>query len=104
MPQGSRASMTALAVAGVEPMVAASPMPLAPSMLIGVLVVVWWVSKVGKSCGPGHGVVVEGACEKFTAAVVGQLFDKGLADALSEATVNLPCHQQRGDDHAAVVD
>ena len=37
-PQGESASITAFAVAGVEPMVAASPMPLAPSGLIGVVV------------------------------------------------------------------
>ena len=40
MPQGESASITALATAGVEPIVAASPMPLAPSGLMGVGVVV----------------------------------------------------------------
>ena len=37
----ARASITALAMAGVEPMVAASPMPLTPNAVRGECVRVW---------------------------------------------------------------
>ena len=41
--------MTAFCTAGVDPMVPDSPMPLAPSSLIGVGVSMWTVSKLGSS-------------------------------------------------------
>ena len=53
MPNGERASTTALTTAGVEPMVPASPMPLAPSGLRGVGVTVRSSSKGGKSTARG---------------------------------------------------
>jgi len=40
-PSGASASMTALAMAGVDPMVAASPIPLTPSVVRGECVRVW---------------------------------------------------------------
>jgi len=40
-PSGASASITALAMAGVESMVAASPMPLTPSVVRGESVRVW---------------------------------------------------------------
>ena len=40
-PNGASASITALAMAGVESMVAASPMPLTPSVVRGESVRVW---------------------------------------------------------------
>ena len=45
--------LTAFWIAGVEPIVAASPMPLAPSGLIGVGVSVECVSKLGISAADG---------------------------------------------------
>src|SRR5207237_628927 len=52
-PDGLSASTTALTMAGVLPIVAASPMPLAPIGLKGVGVTVWSVLKDGRSseCG-----------------------------------------------------
>ena len=47
------ASTTALTTAGVEPIVAASPMPLAPSGLNGVGVTVGSVPNDGKSSARG---------------------------------------------------
>ncbi len=47
-PKGASASTTALTTAGVEPMVAASPIPLAPSGLKGVGVTVSAVVKAGR--------------------------------------------------------
>ena len=52
-PNGRSASTTALTTAGVEPMVAASPMPLAPSGLNGDGVTVWSVANDGKSSARG---------------------------------------------------
>src|SRR6185295_12092554 len=52
-PKGFNASTTALTSAGVEPMVAASPMPLAPSGLNGEVVTVWSVTKNGRSSARG---------------------------------------------------
>ena len=52
-PRCETASMTAFWIAGVEPIVAASPMPLAPSGLIGVGVSVECVSKLGISAADG---------------------------------------------------
>jgi ABC-type transport system substrate-binding protein len=52
-PNGLSASTTALTSAGVEPMVAASPMPLAPSGLKGETVTVWSVTKNGRSSARG---------------------------------------------------
>src|SRR5688572_14708900 len=48
-PKDFSASTTALTMAGVEPMVAASPMPLAPIGLNGVGVTVWSTVKSGRS-------------------------------------------------------
>ena len=48
-PTGASASITALAMAGVEPMVAASPMPLTPSGVRGECVRVWSLSKEMRS-------------------------------------------------------
>ena len=52
-PRWARASMTAFCTAGVEPIVAASPMPLAPSGLSGVGVSVERTSKLGSSAAVG---------------------------------------------------
>src|SRR5262249_40830338 len=52
-PSEESASSTALAIAGVEPIVAASPMPLTPNGLCGVGVTVWSVWKVTKSSARG---------------------------------------------------
>src|SRR5581483_9526783 len=48
-PKGRSASTTAFTTAGVEPIVAASPMPFAPSGLTGVGVTVWSVTNAGRS-------------------------------------------------------
>src|SRR5205823_12470319 len=52
-PSGLSASTTALTTAGVLPIVAASPMPLAPMGLNGVGVVVWSGLHEGRSSGCG---------------------------------------------------
>ena len=52
-PNGRNASTTALTTAGVEPMVAASPMPFAPSGLHGDGVTVWSVVNNGRSSARG---------------------------------------------------
>jgi hypothetical protein len=54
-PRGASASGTALAMEGVEPMVAASPMPLTPSAVRGESVGVWSFSKAdSRVAGPGR--------------------------------------------------
>ena len=70
MPHGASASITALATAGVEPIVAASPMPLAPSGLM-------WRRRRRvvrlehrEVLGVRHGVVVERAGEQLAVVVV----------------------------------
>ena len=52
-PRWARASITAFCTAGVDPIVAASPMPLAPSGLSGVGVSVERTSKLGSSAAVG---------------------------------------------------
>ena len=104
IPNAESASITALAAVGVEPIVAASPMPLAPSGLIGVVVVVWCVSKVGKAVRLRQRVVVERAGQQLAVVVVVQLFPERLADALRQPAVDLAGDQHRADDVAAVVD
>src|SRR2546425_1247730 len=52
-PTRRSASTTALTIAGVEPIVAASPMPLAPIGLWGVGVTVWSVVNEGRSSARG---------------------------------------------------
>ena len=49
MPSGASAFSTALATAGVDPMVADSPMPFTPSAVRGESVRVWSFSKDGRS-------------------------------------------------------
>ena len=53
MPHGASASTTAFCTAGVEPIVADSPMPFAPSGFTGVGVSVRIVSKCGNSAAEG---------------------------------------------------
>src|SRR6187455_1644922 len=76
-PNSLSASTAAATMLGVEPSVPASPQPLAPSGLTGV------------------GVTVLG---------VDRLFDHRLADALSQAAVNLAFDDQRVDQIASIVD
>src|SRR5205814_8288328 len=52
-PKGPSASTTALTIAGVDPIVAASPIPFAPSGLKGVVVTVSSVTKAGRSSARG---------------------------------------------------
>ena len=52
-PRWASASITAFCTAGVEPIVLASPMPLAPSGLSGVGVSVLCTSKLGNSAAEG---------------------------------------------------
>ncbi len=87
-PNGSSASITALATAGVEPIVAASPMPLAPSGLRG---------RGGGVVGLEHretvglrdGVVDQGAGEQLAVVVVVDLLPERLTDALGQTAVDL---------------
>ncbi len=53
-PRWARASMTAFWMAGVEPIVDASPIPLAPSGLSGVGVSVERASNIGSSAADGN--------------------------------------------------
>ena len=54
MPSGRRASTTALTIAGVHAIVAASPTPLTPSVLLGEGVSVRAVSNTGTSAALGR--------------------------------------------------
>src|SRR6266851_5365934 len=78
-PSGASASITALAIAGVEPMVAASPMPLTPSVVRGESVRVWSLS--------------QGAVEADVVDVAIAAGDElGVLDQLDRAADVLKCH------------
>ena len=98
------ASITAFCTAGVEPMVAASPMPLAPSGLSGVGVSVDMHLERRQLGGGGDPVVGEVAVTRVAVGVVADLLEQRLPDAGGDAAVLLALDEQRVDHRAAVVD
>ena len=104
MPRCDSASITAFCTAGVAPMVAASPMPLAPSGFSGDGVSVEWVSKPGNSAADAMPVVGEVGREQVAVVVVAHLFEERLSDAGRDAAVLLSFDEQRIEHRAAVVD
>ena len=91
-------------MAGVEPIVAASPMPLAPSGLRASASSVWCVSNCGKSAPAARRSPSSEPVSNSPLVVVDDLLPERLADALRQAAVDLAVDQHRADDVAAVVD
>ena len=103
-PRWRSASTTAFCTAGVDPMVADSPMPLAPSGLTGVGVSVLLASSDDRVGGGRQRVVDEGRGQRRALVVVDHLLPQRLGDALDRAAVLLAGDQQRVEDPSAVVD
>ena len=101
---GETASTTALCTAGVEPIVADSPMPFAPSGLSGLSVSVFDTSKLRQLGGRRHRVVHEVRGDRVAVVVVLHLLAQRLRGALRDAAVLLAGDEQRVEDRAAVVD
>ena len=83
------ASTTAFTTAGVDPIVAASPMPFAPSGLRGVGVTVADVAEHRQVLRARHRVVHQRAREQLAVVAVAQVLPQRLRDALREAAVHL---------------
>ena len=103
-PRWASASITAFCTAGVEPIVAASPMPFAPSGFSGV-------GRLGRvhlerrQLGRRrHGVLRQVRGDRIGVAVVDDLLVQRLADAGGDAAVLLALDEQRVEHGAAVVD
>ena len=103
-PRCATASITAFCTAGVEPIVAASPMPLAPSGLSGVGVSVECTSKRRQLGGGRDAVVGEVRRQRVAVVVVAHLLVQRLADAGGDAAVLLALDEERVEHRAAVVD
>ena len=103
-PRCDTASTTAFWIAGVDPIVPDSPMPLAPSGLRGLSVSVFDVSKLHSSAADGHGVVHQVRGDRVAVLVVLDLLVQRLRSTLGDATVLLAAHEQRIENAAAVVD
>ena len=103
-PRWLRASTTAFCTAGVEPTVADSPMPLAPSGLSGVGVSVFASLERGQLGRARHRVVGEVGRQRVPLLVVDELLPERLRDPLGEPAVLLAVDEQRVEDAAAVVD
>ena len=95
--------MIAFATAGPEPMVPASPQPLAPMGLTGVGVTVRSVSMLGTMERLGHGVIHEAAGEQLAILIVDHLFVERLRQPLGHAPMYLAIDDERINDIAAVV-
>ena len=103
-PRWLSASTTAFCTAGVDPTVADSPMPLAPSGLSGDGVSVCAASNDGNSAALGMRVVGERRRERVAVVVVDHLLPQRLRDARREPAVHLAVDEHRVEDAAAVVD
>ena len=103
-PRCESASITALWTAGVEPIAADSPIPLAPSGFSGVGVSVCAISNGGSSEAAGIPYVASVPLMGLPRLVVDELLVQRLRDALPESAVHLPVHEHRVQDAAAVVD
>ncbi len=103
-PSGRSASTTAFCTAGVDPTVADSPMPFAPSGFSGVGVSVLAVSNVEQVGRARHPVVGERGGERLAVGVEDDLLVQRLRDALGEPAVLLALDEQRVEDAPAVVD
>ena len=90
IPRWLTASTTAFCTAGVEPIVADSPMPFAPSGLSGVGVSVFDRLEARELGRARHRVVHEVAGERVAVVVVDNLLVQRLRDALRDAAVLLP--------------
>ena len=103
-PRWDSASTTAFCTAGVEPIVADSPIPFTPSGFRCVGVSVFDDLERREVGGARHLIRREGRRHRVAALVVPHLFEQRLRDALPEPTVLLASHQHRVEDPAAVVD
>ena len=103
-PRWLSASTTAFCTAGVDPTVADSPMPFAPSGLSGDGVSVCAASNDGNSAALGMRVVGQRRRERVAVVVVDELLPQRLRDPRREPAVHLAVDEQRVEDAAAVVD
>ena len=90
-------------MAGVEPMVPASPMPLIPSGFTDVGVSVRLRFKRGRSAARGQSVIHQVAGEKLAILVINRLLRTGLAPCLGQFPLDLSIDEQRIDDLTAVI-
>ena len=95
-PKGFSASTTALTTAGVEPMVAASPMPLAPERVHRRRRHRLVRHEERQILGARQRVVHQRARHELAVRVVDHLLEKRLRHALGDAAVHLPVDQQSG--------
>ena len=103
-PRWDTASTTALWMAGVEPMVPDSPMPLAPSGLRGLSVCGVADLEAGQLGRRRDGVVGQVRRDRVAVLVVDDLLEQRLRRALGDAAVLLAGDEQRVEDAPAVVD
>ena len=103
-PRWLSASTTALWIAGVDPIVPDSPMPLAPSGLRGLSVWVFDTSKLQQLGRRRDGVVDQRRGERVAVVVVLHPLVQRLRGALRDAAVLLAGDEQRVQDATAVVD
>ena len=83
-------------MAGVEPIVPDSPMPLAPSGLRGLSVWVFDASKLDSSAADGIGVVHQVGRERVAVGVVLHPLEQRLGRALGDAAVLLAARRAAG--------
>ena len=103
-PRWATASTTAFCTAGVEPIVPASPMPLAPSGLSGVGVSDVDQLEAGQLGGRDDRVVGEGGGQRVAVGVVEHLLQQRLRRALGDPAVPLALGEQRVEHRPGVVD
>ena len=94
-PRWDTASMTAFSTAGVDPMVPASPIPLAPSGLMRGRGLAGDQLERGKLGRGDRRVVDQRAGQRVAVGVVAHLFQQRLRDALGDSAVPLALGQHR---------